>query len=352
MHLKINFKNDPLLLLPPKICLTAHYSCQKQNVTTDDPIHWMEVTNYVCYVTLPVVLFFSIVGQVINIVMFIKQIRLSMDTYLLGLSIASLFLVFSTIAISLQYYVGYYEVLVLVQSYAILCRDCFWYTSLWLLVLMSLERSLSVSITNNSQSLCTSAQALIVVVLVFCIGFVSALPRFWEYQVERLYDSKANTTALVLQKSMVANIPEYNSIYYWYGKIITIFLPYPLMLFICTALCCSTRAEAIEQREIPDKHVTSTAMIINRRELEETDLTKLVIFLIIAYIILCGPFNILELLSSPMVNLLNQDDLLIVTLQNIFTICFYIYYLIHQQLYFCYNKQFRLTLLSMCCCCC
>ncbi|KAL3863389.1 hypothetical protein ACJMK2_005146 [Sinanodonta woodiana] len=348
-------KNELLILLPPRDCITPHYMCYKQSQiihnATHKMEHWMEVSNYVCFVAFPVILLFCIVGNVVNITVFAKQFRTSMDTYLLGLSTASVFQAISTIVLCLVHYVGYHEYLVWTQKYALIARDWFWFSHVWLLILMSLERSITVT-SNKSQSLCNSTQAAIVVVLVYLIGFVSALPRFWEYEVEEVGSLKLGKSFLMLQKSTQNEIQEYKAIYYWYITSITVFLPTPLLFFMLFPLCYGTRQTVISRNYLFIKHSASTALILNRRLKEEIALTKLGIVMVVLYLILMGPYLFLDLISHFMPEWTGEGTPLYITIQNIFIICFHSNFMWYQQIYFCCNKQYRLTFLSKCCCCC
>ena len=352
LYQSTRYRDELLILLPPKECLTPHQFCyNNQDNETTTMEHWMEVSNYVCYVALPVILLFGVMGNIVNIVVLGKQFRTSMDTYLLGLSVSSVLLILSTIVFNIQHYVGYYDFFVWAQKYSLICRDWFWFATIWLLILMSLERSITVT-SRKSQSLCTPTQAAVVVVLVYLIGFISALPRYWEYDVIGTGSVSHSRTFPLLQKSQQALIQEYKAIYYWYITSITIFLPTPLLFFMLFPLCYGTRQTVISRNYLFIKHSASTALVLNRRLKEEIALTKLAIVMVVLYLILVGPFLFYDLLAYFAPDLTRAGSPFYVALQNIFTIAFHSYYMWHQQVYFCCNKQYRLQFLSSCCCCC
>ena len=352
LYQSTRYRDELLILLPPKECLTPHQFCyNNQDNETTTMEHWMEVSNYVCYVALPVILLFGVMGNIVNIVVLGKQFRTSMDTYLLGLSVSSVLLILSTIVFNIQHYVGYYDFFVSAQKYSLICRDWFWFATIWLLILMSLERSITVT-SRKSQSLCTPTQAAVVVVLVYLIGFISALPRYWEYDVIGTGSVSHSRTFPLLQKSQQALIQEYKAIYYWYITSITIFLPTPLLFFMLFPLCYGTRQTVISRNYLFIKHSASTALVLNRRLKEEIALTKLAIVMVVLYLILVGPFLFYDLLAYFAPDLTRAGSPFYVALQNIFTIAFHSYYMWHQQVYFCCNKQYRLQFLSSCCCCC
>jgi hypothetical protein len=85
---------------------------------------------------------------------------------------------------------------------------------------------------------------------------------------------------------------------------------------------------------------------------EETSLSKLLVALMLLYVLFSTPLCVLELLSRVAPHVLNADTRLFAALHNLFTVLFFLHYALHLILYFCYNRQFRLTLLEVCCCCC
>ena len=352
LYQSTRYRDKLLVLLPPLDCVTPHQECYGRDVgNTTSPEHWMEMSNYVCYIAFPVVLLFGISGNFVNIIILCKQFRTSMDTYLLGLSIGSVLFLISTIVFNIQHYIGYMEVMVEAQKWSLINRDWFWFATIWLLILMSLERSITVT-SRKSQSLCSPTQAAIVVILVYLIGFISALPRYWEYDVMKHGSLHHTNTYLILKKTTDSNIQEYKAIYYWYITSITIFLPTPLLLFMLFPLCYGTRQTVISRNYLFIKHNASTALILNRRLKEEIALTKLAIVMVFLYLILVAPFLFFDLLSHFAPTLTQTGTPYFRALYNIFVVCFHSFYLWHQQIFFCCNKQYRLQFISSCCCCC
>ena len=346
------YREELLTLLPPTECVTPHVMCYGAPRNTSQEFEdWMTVSNYICYVAFPIILCFGLLGNIFNIVILLKQFRTSMDTYLLGLSISSALFVISTFTYNLQHYVGYHDYLVWAQKYSIICRDWFWFATIWLLILMSLERSITVT-SHKSQSLCSPTQAAVVVILVFVIGLVSSIPRYWEYDIIQEGSLAYEKTFTVLKKSDNKSIQNYKAIYYWYITSITIFLPTPLLFFMLFPLCYGTRQTVISRNYLFIKHSASTALILNRRLKEEIALTKLAIVMVVLYLLLVVPFLFFDLLSHFTPRLTQTGTPYFVSLYNIFTICFHSFYMWHQQIFFCCNKQYRLQFLSTCCSCC
>ncbi|XP_076439445.1 uncharacterized protein LOC143279194 [Babylonia areolata] len=343
----------PFLIPPLRHCLTLHTACTPGghflNATSSSG-DWTEVSDYFSFLALPVVVSFAVATQLASVVVLCRlPQRASLDTYLLGLCLASLLLLTTTCLLAAQHYVGRYNAVILAQPYAFSCRDWFWYTTLWLIVMMAFERALTVS-SSRATVLCTPTQAAIVVLMVFCVGLVSALPRFWEYATGPYFDLRLNATALATMKTSSTATAEYNTMYFWYVKTLTLFLPYAMMLVTGLTLGLRSRGSALARRYTAVKHASATAMA--RRMKEETALSKLLVLLMAMYVAFSTPLCVLELLARVLPEALDQDSRLFAALHNLFTVLFFLHYALHLILYFCYNKQFRLTLLDVCCCCC
>lgn len=344
----------PYLIPPLRQCLTLHTACTPSGAHfrngTGHSGDWTEVSDYFSFLALPVVVSFAVATQVASVVV-LKRLpaRASLETYLLGLGLASLLLLLATCLLASQHYVGRYDAVILAQPYAFSCRDWFWYTTLWLIVMMAFERALTVS-SSRASVLCTPAQAAVVVAMVFCVGLVSALPRFWEYDTARHFDTGLNASALAATKTASTATAEYNTMYFWYVKTLTLFLPYPMMAVTGATLGLRSQGEALARRYTAVKHASAAALA--RRMKDEAALSKLLVLLMALYALFSTPLGLLELLARVAPHLLDQDSRLFAALHNLFTVLFFLHYALHLILYFCYNRQFRLTLLEVCCCCC
>ena len=400
---KIAFHNEPLVMLPPRICLTIHEACLNQ---TNNTIHaysdtvtlaWTDIVNYVCYMLLPMVLFFGLLGQVINIIILTKQVRMSLDTYLLSISVISILQVCGTVILCIPYYIGHFNDLVHVQYYTMIGREWFCHIGLWLLISVSLERSVTFTL-HRTYSSGTAVQAWIIMGIVTMVGLISVLPRLWEYSITDInlfnntitnkypsasvnysattgpsLSANSDHIVIIIQRTTVADSTGFAVIYFWYLTSIFVILPLVLLMTACIPLCFSADHELspstsrtmpepkysngmeydpVTSRYFSPQCSTNSALVLNRRAHEDIALTKLIILMIILYLVLTTPLVFLHLLASLVPNIVQLYTPLTITIQNLLTIIYHLYFVIHQQVYFCYNKQYRRKLLSMCCCCC
>ncbi|XP_012942271.1 FMRFamide receptor-like [Aplysia californica] len=339
----------PFLVPPLRDCLTATPPCTMGLGPKNETAYWNEISDYFCFLALPVIVSFAFLTEVMSVLVLARQVRQSLDTYLLGLSLATLLLLTCSALLAAQHYAGPHWILVHAQPYAASCRDWFWYSGIWLLVMMSFERVLTVS-ASRASTLCSSAQAAVVVVMVFAVGLVSSLPRFWEYQAVTAVDPATNLTKLVAEKTVSTATEEYNIMYFWYVKAVTLFVPFLMMLLMSVALACRTRRSVLTKRYMCIKH--TSGLTLNRKIKEEASLSHLLILLMSLYMFCSVPGGTIELVAHLAPAWVDPSSRFYVSFYNLFTVVFFFQFALHLIIYFCFNKQFRITLLALFCCCC
>ncbi|GFO13587.1 peptide receptor gpcr [Plakobranchus ocellatus] len=339
----------PFIVPPLRECLTIQSPCSMSLAPRNTTAYWHEVSDYFCFLALPVILSLAFLMQLMSVVVLARQVRQSLDTYLMGLNLATMLLLICTTLLALQHYTGPHPYLVYAQPYAASCRDWFWYSAIWLLVMMSFERVLTVSAT-RATVLCSAAQAAVVVVMVFAVGLVSALPRFWEYQAVWLLDRSTNSSALIAEKTASTATEEYNIMYFWYVKSVTLFVPFLMMVSMSITMGCRSRRSVLTKRYMAVKH--SNGANLSRKIKEESALSSLLIVLMSLYMVCSAPAGVLDLTAHLIPQWLDPASRTYASLYNIFTVWFFFQFDMHLIVYFCFNKQFRITLLSLFCCCC
>lgn len=324
--LRTDYIKEPLLLLPPRQCI----SIQCLNITSIYTTDWTEVTNYICYIILPVTLVLSLLAQFINIIVLTKQIRFSLDTYFLVLSVTILLHACTSIVILLPHYFDC--ILIKVTYYSILLHEWTQYIIIWIILSVALERTLTVTLYQTYNQV-SPKQSWIISMLVIGVGCISTIPRCWQYDI-------TVPSNLIIQRT--GDHEEYNLVYFWYITCLFTGLPVILMLLTSIGLCSSTsHNHTVKYR---------AALILSRRLKEEIHLTKLIIRLMFLYMLLMLPLILLNCMYF--LQVFDIDNPVSITLSNIFSLWYNIFFIVQQQLYFCYNKQYRLSFISLCCCLC
>ena len=310
---------------------------------------WVWASQDVLHIAFPVMFAWGILTGVLNLTILTKQAHVSANAYMFGLVTSSFGLLICGALLKTQAYFGEFNAYHYMYGNLKSLNDWFWYTSLWVLVVMTLERSMTVT-QNRPKSVCSATQAIILTVMVYCVCLVSALPEFWEYEVVETFDYGTNQTYVLTQTSAAAETPEYRIMYFWYTMSIVIFMPYPVLVIMISVLVRGMRKSSHCRRRLNTKHTTGS--ILNRKVTEELHITRLFVVLIVLYLLLTGPFTVLRLLERIMPQVLLANELLYKGLTDIFEFAFYFYFSIEFLLFCSYIDKFRYSLGRMLCCCC
>lgn len=320
------------------------------SIITDPQQLWTEISHDILFIAFPIVIGSGMFLGLLNLIVIIRQIKVSNDGYLLGLVTASVMLLASGGIIQMQDYVGYSHVYQYMYGYIRSIHDWFWYTALWILLVMALERSMTVT-QNRTKSMCSTGQAVVVTLLIYGVCLVSALPQFWEHEVIETFDYGTNQSYAITQLSAAAHSPEYQIMYYWYTVSITVFLPYPILIVLVIFLAKGMKHSQHSRRRLSIKH--GSGNILNRKVTEEINVTRLFVVLILLYILLTGPLTILRLLDRLVPkHILHKNDDLYDGLTDIFQFMFYFYFAIEFFIFLSYSDRFRNSLCRTCCWCC
>ena len=310
---------------------------------------WMGASDDVLYIAFPLVIIWGVASGLVSLCVLARQVKVSHDSYLLGLVTASVLLLACGGTLRLQEYIPHSNAYQYAYGYVKSLTDWLWYTTLWLLVVMTLERSMTSS-QNRTKSLCSPIQAAVVTIMVYCVCFISALPQFWEYEVTETFDYGSNHTLAMAQISPAANTPEFRVMYFWYTVSITVFLPYPLLLTMIVLLSRGMRQSRQSRRHLSTNH--STGNILNRKVSHQLHLSRLFLVMILLYLVLTGPFTFLLIADRVNPHWNWPVDNIYTALYNIFEFTFYFYYAILFFLFCSYSDKFRYSFVRMFCCCC
>lgn len=346
--LEPEFRNEPLLLIPPRLCLTVHSFCLDYLQTRMWTSYYTlsEIANYVCYVMLPMVLVLGMLSQLVNFVTLLRQIRLCLETYMLALSIESLLLIVCGVILCLPHYIGYFRLLVLVQYYTLVCREAVWYAFVWTLVGMGLQQCIQ-----------SFKHAPFYICIISSFAISSALPLVWQYSLtseeiptSHMTNTSNNSVTLIENIQPVAN-NTLSVAYFWYSSSISIFLPIFLMAVLCLALTVLMFKRGDISQTFNSSCRSSATLILHRNCVDERAKIRLVLQLLVLMVLMMSPLGVLNFLCHSLIGIL-QDNTTVTVFSNMATVLFHMYLVLSQQLYFCYHKQYRSTLISMWDCCC
>ena len=335
--------------LPNNISLFGANCTQGLCLTGDE---WTDTSKDILYIAFPILIGLGVILNFLSMIVLARCVRISNDSYLVGLSLSNFLLLVCAGLLHIQDYIGHCDLYQHAYGYLKSIHSWQWYSALWIIMVMTLERSMNLTETRERSSLCTSLQAGVVVLMVLIVCLVSALPEFFEYEVIEIFDYVKNRTTSMYRPSEASAAPEYKIMYFWYRMSISIFLPYPFLFIMLILLLQRMKRSRNKRKCLSVKQQGGSGQILSRKLSEEMHITRLCIVLILLYYILTGPYGVWHLVSVIHPQWFRDEAALSTGLYHIFEFIFYAYFSILFFLLCSYNDKFRHSLAHMCCCCC
>ncbi|XP_074646112.1 sex peptide receptor-related protein 2-like [Tubulanus polymorphus] len=266
-----------------------------KNITTGhitQPTHNIGRGYDIVYRTvLPVVLIIGIIGIIMTVVVLSrKTMWTSTNCYLTALAVADLLflIILSTRLLDFIDKDHHVHMFVIYFHYAKIVMNANLLASVWLTVVLAIERYTAICKPLHATIICTVKRARIVIVAIFVIAFVCRSPNFFEaYVVEESSLQIPNETQWQLAYTELFDNDTYHSVYTWLvDGILTAILPFlsltVLNILLIYELRISTRF--MRQNLVP---MHEMANYVSR---EERKITMMLISIIVVFFILQAPY--------------------------------------------------------------
>lgn len=248
---------------------------------------------------LPVVCCFGIVGILLTIIVLSqKSMYTSTNTYLIALASADfcyLILIATSLAvhhfdIESQAYRDY----VIYVTYAAILVHVFLLTSIWITVMLAVERYVAICMPFYASKYCSIRNARITIVVIFVLSLVSRLPNFLEYEVVSLtLNVSQSHTVRFMQMTEFAGRTSYVTVYPWIvDVIITTVVPFVLLLILNVLLIVTVRRSTryITQNSMLTSSSGGGGGMSNVAAREELQITCMLISIIVVFFVCQMPF--------------------------------------------------------------
>lgn len=287
---------------------------------------------------------FGLVGNALSLAAFGRERRTPSTTLLQCLSVSDFTLLASVLATdAIPYLCSYTAVCTNPWSswpyvrYVWLLTPISHMLSVWLVVLVSINRFWAVCRAYEMSRVWTNERTLVYVALVAVFVLAFTVPRCLEYHITSVYNSAKNTTLLKEQRTVLGESPEYKMIYKTVLTSLFVFLVPTLTLITLTCFILHT-------------------LYVNRKKLAQSRTAKatgdisVVLLLVVILTTVCqtplAVFQMVRLMTrgtcgSPLYYLDNVSKVLV----NVNSSCNFILYVV-----FC--SRFRRLLAATACCCC
>ncbi|KAK2159654.1 hypothetical protein NP493_1700g00004 [Ridgeia piscesae] len=251
-------------------------------------------------VILPIVCTCGILGITLTIVILSrKHMCTSTNCYLMALAVADLLflLLFATILADNQFVLyskEYYNYTIYI-NYAVIFMQIFLLASIWLTVVLAMERYIAICQPFLAAKMCTVNKARVIIILIYMFALICRMPNFWESRVVTIYDKLTNTTLTYIEATQFSINRYYMIVYPWViDGILTSILPFLLLFMLNVRLVWEVRKSTryIQRNLIVEK---SAANVIQREELQ---ITIMLISIIIVFLTCQAPYVIYTAIVS------------------------------------------------------
>ena len=251
-------------------------------------------------VILPIICTFGILGIILTIVILSrKHMCTSTNCYLMALAIADLLflLLFATILADNQFVLyskEYYNYMIYI-TYAAIFMQIFLLASIWLTVILAMERYIAICRPFLAAKMCTVIKARVIIILIFAFAVLCRSPNFWENRIVSIYDRLTNTTMTYVEPTKLSYDRTYMIVYPWViDGVVTSILPFILLFVLNLRLVYEVRKSTryIQRNLIVEK---SAGNAIQREELQ---ITIMLISIIVVFLLCQAPYVIYTAIVS------------------------------------------------------
>ena len=216
---------------------------------------------------LPVICTFGIVGILLTLVVLSrKSMRTSTNCYLMALSVADL--TFLVLLASLFVHGAAHEssAFRIYAVYAAVMTNVTLMASIWLTVLLAVERYVAICRPFLATRICTVRIAMTAIGVVFALAVASRLPNFWEYQVKWYRDPADNNRSVAdVEPTELAFNDVYVRVYPWLVDVtLASVVPFVALLVLNVSLI----REVHRSTRYLQHHTTSVSTTAQREELQ------------------------------------------------------------------------------------
>ncbi|KAK3590824.1 hypothetical protein CHS0354_012417 [Potamilus streckersoni] len=278
----------------------SYYDYDYRNCVSGSPQSKMDLPCYqLCLHTLlPIICLTGIIGIIITIIVLSrKNMCTSTNSYLISLAAADLIflLIFSNrfleTRLSQEQDYLYYTIM----TYAGIFLDILLLASVWLTVMLALERYIAICHPMRAMAICTVKRARIIIICIVIGAFIMRFPRFFQYKVIKLYDTCLQKEVPFTEASEFGTNITYMTIYGWivdctFGAI----LPFGALLFLNGCLI----REIHRSTKYLRYHLAVDSNIQTIISFEEMKITMMLVSIVVVFFTCQAPYVVLSCIKS------------------------------------------------------
>jgi len=216
---------------------------------------------------LPVICTFGIVGILLTlIVLSRKSMRTSTNCYLMALSVADLAFLILLASLFVHRTAHQYNTFQIYAVYAAIMTNVALMASIWLTVLLAIERYVAICRPFLATRFCTVRIAVTAIGVVFLLALVSRMPNFWEHRITWYRDPTDNNRSVAYaDMTELAGDHVYVRVYPWLVDVTLASVVPFVALFV---LNLSLVSEVRRSTRYLQHHIASVSATTQREELQ------------------------------------------------------------------------------------
>lgn len=240
-----------------------------------------------------VVLILAVFGIMLTLfVLCRKHMCTSTNCYFISLAIADLgfLLLFATRWLETELDYILYDVYF---RYAMIFLSTFLMASVWVTVMLAIERYIAICHSLRASSICTVKRAVIINILVFVFSFICRIPNFFEYSLKTAmsYDCTERT---YIEPTPLGLNTTFRSTYQWINCILMTIVPFSALLYLNIRLIVEIRKST---HYLMDNivHDSNLQNVLGR---EQRRVTLMLISIVIVFFMCQAPYVTYTVYSS------------------------------------------------------
>ena len=252
-------------------------------------------------IILPAICACGILGIILTVIVLShKNMYTSTNCYLMALSFADLIflLIMATTLVDNQFVPdskAYYRYVIYV-TYSAIFMHIFLLASIWLTVMLAVERFIAICRPFLANKMCTVGKARIIVLIIYAVALICRLPNFWENRVVTLYDPITNSTLSYMEVTDFSTNEHYITLYPWIIDVfLTSMIPCLLLIILNVKLIWEVKKSTQYLQRNLVIRANGTSSVAQKEDLQ---ITIMLISVIMVFFICQAPYVIYTAIVS------------------------------------------------------
>lgn len=294
----------------------------------------LEIPGYeLCiHILLPIISTIGIVGIILTVLVLSKKtMSTSTNSYLISLAISDLvfLLILSAKCFENKLNRENHYQYIFVMTYIYIILTAFLMASVWLTVMLAIERYIAICHPLRAMGICTVARARGIIVFIYILSLLLRIPDFLKYEVRSFREPCLKKDVMFQDVSVLAQNNTFRLVTSWVDCILLAILPFSLLLFLNICLISEIHRSTNYLRY----HMATDANVQTIITGEEIKITMMLISVVVVFFICEAPFVILGILKQlnpdtlfENYNLLSYITILLLVLRSSFNFVLYCWF--------------------------